>query len=218
MNVWKKKIKVLSVQLCLTPRNPRGLPDGSESKESVHNTGYPSSILGSRRSPGEGNDYPLQYSCLENSTDRGDWWATVHGVTKSRTRLSDSILPLSTTTAIHHPDQAWFRVEGTIHGCGIRGVRDKHTRADWLPHSRTPPERLRMRSVSWSGMSFSISLLLNPLCSSGQSQGLLPCEVFLGLPPAELILLGCPLHWHQPEHGSWHAAIVSPRSFFCLRR
>ena len=40
------------------------------------------SILGSGRSPGEGNGCPLQYSCLENSMDRGSWWATVHGVTK----------------------------------------------------------------------------------------------------------------------------------------
>ena len=38
---------------------------------------------------GEGNGNPLQYSCLENPTDGGAWWATVHGVTKSRTRLSD---------------------------------------------------------------------------------------------------------------------------------
>ena len=40
-------------------------------------------------SPGEGNGNPLQYSCLENPMDRGAWWATVHGVAKSRTRLSD---------------------------------------------------------------------------------------------------------------------------------
>ena len=38
---------------------------------------------------GEGNGTPLQYSCLENSMDRGAWWAAAHGVTKSRTRLSD---------------------------------------------------------------------------------------------------------------------------------
>ena len=37
------------------------------------------------RSPGEGHDNPLQYSCLENSMERGAWWAAVHGVTKSRT-------------------------------------------------------------------------------------------------------------------------------------
>ena len=42
-----------------------------------------------QRSPGEGNGNPLEYSCLENPTDRGAWQATVHGVTKSRTRLSD---------------------------------------------------------------------------------------------------------------------------------
>ena len=48
-----------------------------------------SSIPGSERSPGEGNGNPLQYSCLENSVDRGTWWAIVHGVAKSQTQLSD---------------------------------------------------------------------------------------------------------------------------------
>ena len=46
-------------------------------------------IPGSERSPGEGNGNPLQCSCLENPMDRGAWWATVHGVAKSRTRLSN---------------------------------------------------------------------------------------------------------------------------------
>ena len=46
-------------------------------------------IPGSGRSPGEGNGNPFQYSCLENSMDRGAWQATVHGVTKSWSRLSD---------------------------------------------------------------------------------------------------------------------------------
>ena len=53
------------------------------------NVGDPHSIPGSGRSPGEGNCNTLQYSYLENSMDRGDLWATVHGVTKSRTRLSN---------------------------------------------------------------------------------------------------------------------------------
>ena len=48
-------------------------------------------IPGSGRSPGEGNGNPLQYSCLDYPMDRGAWWATVHGVAKSRTRLSDFI-------------------------------------------------------------------------------------------------------------------------------
>jgi len=58
------------------------LINGSDSKESTCNTGDLGSILGLGRSPGEGNGNPLQYLCLENSTDRGAWWAAVHGVTK----------------------------------------------------------------------------------------------------------------------------------------
>ena len=48
------------------------------------NTRDVGSIPGLGRSPGEGNGNPLQYSCLENHMDRGAWWATVHGVTKSQ--------------------------------------------------------------------------------------------------------------------------------------
>ena len=66
-----------------------GFPGGSDDKESAHNAGDPGLIPGSGRSPGEGSGNPLQYSCLENSTDRGDWRATVHGVAKSHTGLSD---------------------------------------------------------------------------------------------------------------------------------
>ena len=51
-------------------------------------TGNSDSIPGSGRSLGEGNDDPLQCSCLENPIDRGVWWVTVRGVTKSRARLS----------------------------------------------------------------------------------------------------------------------------------
>ena len=56
-----------------------------------------SSIPGSGRSPGGGHGTPLQYSCLENPMDRGAWWATVHRVTKSQTRLKQ----LSTHSHIH---------------------------------------------------------------------------------------------------------------------
>ena len=55
--------------------------------ESACNAGGLSSIPGLGRSPGEGNDNPLQYSCLENPMDRGAWKATVHAVTKSQTQL-----------------------------------------------------------------------------------------------------------------------------------
>ena len=59
-----------------------GFLGGSDGKESACNAGDPSSIPGSGRSPGEGNGNSLQYSCLENSMDRGVWRATVHGVTE----------------------------------------------------------------------------------------------------------------------------------------
>jgi len=62
-----------------------GFPGGSEAKASACNVGDLGSIPGSGRSPGEGNGTPLQYSCLKNPMDRGAWWATVHGVAKSRT-------------------------------------------------------------------------------------------------------------------------------------
>ena len=52
------------------------------------NAGHAGSIPGSGRSPGEGNGNPLQYSCLENPMDRGAWWATARGVTKSQMQLS----------------------------------------------------------------------------------------------------------------------------------
>ena len=64
-------------------------PGGLDSKVSAHDAGDPGSMPGLGRSPGEGNGNPLQYSCLENSMDGGAWWATVHGVTKSQTWLSD---------------------------------------------------------------------------------------------------------------------------------
>ena len=62
-----------------------GLPGGSDGKNYACNAGDPSSVPELGRSSGEGNGYPLQYSCLENSMDRGGWQATVHGVTKRRT-------------------------------------------------------------------------------------------------------------------------------------
>ena len=64
-------------------------PGGSDSKESACSAGDLGLIPGSGRSSGERNGYPLQYSCLENSKDRRAWRATVHGVTKNRTRLSN---------------------------------------------------------------------------------------------------------------------------------
>ena len=62
-----------------------GFPGASNGKESACNAGNMGLIPGLRRSPGEGNSNPLQYSCLGNPTDRGGWQATVHRVEKGQT-------------------------------------------------------------------------------------------------------------------------------------
>ena len=79
-NCWR----VSNTLLCIM-----GFPGGSDGKESSWNWGDLGLTLGSGRFPGEGNGASLQYSCLENSLDRGAWWATIHGVAKSRTWLSN---------------------------------------------------------------------------------------------------------------------------------
>ena len=66
-----------------------GFPGGSGGKESTGSVGDPDLIPGSRGPPGGGTGSPLQYSCLENSMDRGAEWANVHGVTKRWTRTGD---------------------------------------------------------------------------------------------------------------------------------
>ena len=66
----------------------RAFPGGSDGKESTCNVGDLCLIPESERSPGKGNGYSLQYFGLENSLDRGSWWATIHGVAKSQTWLS----------------------------------------------------------------------------------------------------------------------------------
>ena len=63
----------------------KDFPGGTVVKNPPANAGDAGLIPGLRRSPGDGNGNPLQYSCLGNPVDRGTWWATVHGVTKSRT-------------------------------------------------------------------------------------------------------------------------------------
>ena len=67
----------------------RGFPGGSVGKESTCDAGDPGLIPGLGRSSGEGNGYPSQDSCLENPMDREAWQATVHGIAKTWTQLSD---------------------------------------------------------------------------------------------------------------------------------
>ena len=66
-----------------------GFTGGSDGKESACNAGDQGSIPGLGRSSGEGNGDALQFSCLENSKDRGAWWAMVHRVTKIWAQLSN---------------------------------------------------------------------------------------------------------------------------------
>ena len=72
------------------PSHWQGFPGGSDGKKSGFNAGDLGLIPGMGRSPGEGNGNPLQYSCLENSTDRGAWWATICGVAKNQTPLTNT--------------------------------------------------------------------------------------------------------------------------------
>ena len=82
MSSWKNQ--TINSNYC-----PQGFPGGSDGKVSARNAGDLGLIPGSARSLGEGNGSPLQYSCLENLMDGGTWQATVHGVTKSQTWLSE---------------------------------------------------------------------------------------------------------------------------------
>ena len=68
-----------------------GFPGGSDGKESACSAGDPGSIPESGRSPGGGNGNMSQYSCLENSMDRGVWWSAVHRVAKSQIRVALSL-------------------------------------------------------------------------------------------------------------------------------
>ena len=97
---------------CTTAGEATGFPGGSDGKVSACNAGDPGSIPGSGRSSGEGNGSPLQYSCLENPMDRGTWWATVHGVAKSRIRLSDFTF---TFRRSHHSEKPMQQLEGSPH-------------------------------------------------------------------------------------------------------
>ena len=80
-----KELQVQMLSFLYLGEFRKGLPGGSDGKESARNVGNPGLIPGSGRSPGEGNGNPLQYSCLENPMDTGTWRATVHEVTTSWT-------------------------------------------------------------------------------------------------------------------------------------
>ena len=77
------RVKELDTTERLTLLHLEGVPGHSVGKETAGNAGHKGSFPGLGKSPGEGHGYLLQYSCLENPTDRGAWRSTVHGVTES---------------------------------------------------------------------------------------------------------------------------------------
>ena len=92
---------LLGVGLCVSVYSAWGFPGGSVVKNLPANAGAVGSISGLGRYPGKGNGYPLQYSCLENPMDGGTWRAIVHGVRKSRKRLSDFTFTFNKTIFYH---------------------------------------------------------------------------------------------------------------------
>ena len=92
---YKKNKPLINIVVCYIWWD---FPGGSDQKESACKARNMGSVPGLGRSPGKGNGYPHQYSCLENSTDRGVWQATVHRVTRNQTRLKQ----LSTHTHAFH--------------------------------------------------------------------------------------------------------------------
>ena len=88
-----------------------GFPGGSDGKVSDWNVGDLGSIPGLGISPGGRNGNPLQYSCLENSMDRGAWQATVHRVTKSRTQLKQLSMHTLLGMKLRKPDREAFKAK-----------------------------------------------------------------------------------------------------------
>ena len=128
--------KACEILYNLTPRSQfqyGSFPHGSDSKESACSAGDLGSIPGLGRSSGEGNGYPLQYSCLENPMNRGAWQNTVHGAAKSQTRLSDFTFPFHFMhwrrkwhpTPVFLPGESQGR--GSLVGCRLWGRTESDT-------------------------------------------------------------------------------------------
>ena len=149
-----------------------GFPGGSDSKESACNAGDLGSIPGLGKSPGEGHGNPLQYSCLENSTDRGAWRATVHATAKSLTQLS----------VISWNLMLWFNLSLFLWPCA-------HYYYEYL-HTSTPSWVLsvtfRTSSLSLASNKLRINLL-PPLCEVWAKRSFLKLSLLIWLCCLKLI-------------------------------
>ena len=130
----------------------------------------PGLIPGSGRSPGKGNGYPLQYSCLGTLMDRGAWRATVHTVTKSRTRLKRLNTHAQEVSRLGQEKQAISEVWGYWRTAGMLGAE-----ADTQPRDRTSfqapvtpvqlsRKRLSLGSSPRQGLRVSSQSLVSPPC------------------------------------------------------
>ena len=101
---------------------------------------------------GEGNGTPLQYSCLENPMDGGAWWAAVHGIVKSRTRLSDFTFTfhfhaLEKEMATHSSVLAW-RIPGTVEPGGLPSMGSHRVGHDWSDLAAATAEIIILSEVN----------------------------------------------------------------------
>ena len=100
MSCKESALNLTFSDLCYRDIYSTSFPGDSDGKESTCIAGDPSSIPGSGISSGEGNGYPLEYSCLENSMARGAWQATVYGVIKRQTWLANPLLVHTLYTSV----------------------------------------------------------------------------------------------------------------------
>ena len=154
---------------------------------------------------GEGNGTPLQYSCLENPMDGGAWWATVHGVTTSRTRLSDFTFTfhfhaLEEEIATHSRILAW-RIPGMGEPGGLPSMGSHRVRHDWSDIAAAAASVILSISLFpvlnnrlWSEISPPFSSISY---SSGWAQQLLPCSLKFWFP----LILGTSVR----EKQSWQS-------------
>ena len=137
--------------------------------------------LGRENSPGEGNGNPLQYSCLENPMDRGAWWATVHGVAKSQTWLSDFSFFLSPYPRL----PLWLRRWRIRLQCGRPGfdpwVGKVPWRRGWLPTPVFWPGEFHGQYSPWGHKESDVTEQLSLLLFSPFPTVSTVCSLFLHL-------------------------------------
>ena len=186
--------------------NQLGFPGGSDGKVSACIVGVLGLIPGSGRSPGEGNGNPLQYSCLENPMDGGAWWASVHGVAKSRTWLSDF-------TFSHQPVSKRVRALGVV---GVAGSAVIPISLSQYPCSQQMPTHTQHTYCSRSMETYG-QWIYRVLASEAREA--LPWPGLFSIVIRYLFAKGpTALTWGQTEHpefpkkllGGWHGLWLEP--------